>query len=292
MTRTIGPFQRGLSRIANTLRHRLLTLTPLRHARASARRRRLEHFAARSLPPAFAPLVDGGVQIVPAHALDRLGIDRDTVARLAASIAGDPAWAGGATRFDSDDTVAAFPDAYRLGLDPAVLAFAEAYLGQPCFYGGALVKREVADGAAVASRQWHLDIEDERMLRILVYLSPVLSGDGPFEYVAAPQSLAAKASSGYVSGYLREADMRAIVPDGDWTEALATAGDVVLFDGTRVFHRAQPPRRADRYSLTLTYVSRRSLQLRLTSRLSARCQAGVVAGVTADVAACLPPPRR
>lgn len=289
--RSIGVVQQRLNWLANTLRHRLLTATPMRRGRAVANRRRVTRFAAHRVDPVFAPLVDDGVQAIRTGGLSRIGVDEAVVSALAATVPNDPAWRDGPQSLESDAVAAAYPSAYRLGLAADVLDFAEAYLQQPCFYLGATIKREVADGVPVGARQWHLDVEDDRMLRILIYLSPVAAGSGPFEYVVAPRSAAARAASGYLSGYLRESRMRALVPADEWDVALGSAGDAVLFDGTRVFHRAQPPRDHDRYSITLAFVSRRPLQLRLTSRLSHRCREAVMRGLPPRIAACIPPAR-
>lgn len=277
----IEAMYRRWDRIDNILRHRLLTATPLRHVRARMLRRRLARFNIdrRSLEASFASLVSDGVQVIRGLGGGDIGLDPTTIASLSATVPGDAVWARGVTNLEGDALLATHPQAYNLGLSPALLDFVECYLGQPCLYLGAVLKRETVDGRDTGARRWHLDIEDELMVRVLIYLTPVGPGAGPFEFIDASRSRAAKISSGYRSGFLPETAMRSITADSAWTQVFGAPGDAILFDGTRVFHRAQPPRDVDRYSLTLAYVSRWPLQLRLSARLSRRCRSIVGRGL-------------
>ena len=65
-----------------------------------------------------------------------------------------------------------------------MLDIAENYLGMPARYYGADVRREVADGRPPHDvRQWHRDVEDYRVLKILLWLDDVDADGGPFAYV-------------------------------------------------------------------------------------------------------------
>lgn len=247
--------------------------------------------AARAGPsPTLVPARAG----VPADAIDALS--RDGVCRLGP----DPAmcaiapelWGLAAPALDGEALFEAAPAAFRHGLSPPLLDLAEAYIGEPCLYLGATLKREPADGREVGPRQWHLDIEDHRMLRVLVYLSPVGPGGGPFEYLPVAESQSVRAGQGYRSGYLTEAAMAALGTRPAWTPVFGQSGDRVAFDGTRVFHRAQPPRTETRLSITYTYSSRRPLELRLSSRLTEAARQRLLAGLDERAAACAPRRRR
>ena len=173
-----------------------------------------------------------------------------------------------------DRLLSSYPWIYELGLSPPLLEMVECYLGQPAVYLGAIFKREVADGAARGARQWHRDVEDRRMLRLLIYLSDVRCGGGPFEYVAAAESRRAARSGRYRSGYRSDKQMARISPPETWEQVYGDLGDVIVFDGALVFHRAQRPEVCNRLSITLAYASSKPLELRLDARLSKACAPG------------------
>ena len=164
------------------------------------------------------------------------------------------------------------PDFYRLGLSPAVLDLAEACLGLDCLYLGATLKCEKADGRIAGTRQWHLDIEDEKLFRILLYLAPVTPDCGPFEFFPREVSRALKAGLHYRSGYVEDTRIALVAPMQLWEQCTGDTGEAVIFDGAGVFHRGKIPLAQDRYSITFAYCSRRPLELRRS--------------------ACLPVPRR
>jgi hypothetical protein len=167
---------------------------------------------------------------------------------------------------------------------------AAAYIGLDCLYLGATLKRELADGRPHGNRQWHLDIEDERFLRVLLYLSPVTAEAGPFQYLPAPLSAKARHLLGYRIGYLSDETLALAAPRDGWRSALGEAGDAVVFDGTRLFHRAQPPIGRDRYSITFTYVSNDPLELQFSTRLSAASHRRLTAALPAALRSHIPPP--
>ena len=109
------------------------------------------------------------------------------------------------------DDLAADPLVYKWGLTDENLDLAEFYIGLPVRYLGVGVKRESADGVAAGVRQWHRDIEDRRMLKIIVYLSDVEDGCGPFEYVDRNASDHAAQQLDYSSGFVSDTALARVV---------------------------------------------------------------------------------
>jgi hypothetical protein len=182
------------------------------------------------------------------------------------------------------------PELYTAGLSGPLLRIAAAYLGLDCLYLGATLKREVADGRAHGTRQWHLDIEDERFLRVLLYLSPVTRDAGPFQHLSAPLSAEVRQRLGYRIGYLNDEVLAKVAPPDRWQAVLGEAGDAMLFDGTRLFHRAQPPTARERWSITFTYASRNPLELQFSTRLSVASHRRLTATLPEELRRCIPPP--
>jgi len=156
--------------------------------------------------------------------------------------------------------VAAHPALYKWGLTDDNLDLAEHYIGLPVHYLGVGVRRERADGVVDDVRQWHRDIEDRRMLKIIVYLSDVSDGGGPFEYIDRPASNHAARILKYSSGFVSDATMARTVPPADWIQAIGPRLSAIFVDTSRVFHRAQAPTKTDRYSMTFSYSSRTPFQ--------------------------------
>jgi hypothetical protein len=166
-----------------------------------------------------------------------------------------------------DDVFTIAPELYRIGLDDGMLDIAENYLREPCYYLGCSLKLERLSAPVAGTRLWHTDVEDDGMLRLIVYLNPVDQAGGPFACLDAAQSDLARRTLGYRSGFVTEAQMRTAVPESAWTRVTGPAGTLIAFDGARMFHRASPPTEADRFSITFTFVSRYPKQIWRASRL-------------------------
>lgn len=141
------------------------------------------------------------------------------------------------------------------GLSDSLLDLAEWYIGLPVQYLGVAIKRERADGICSDVRQWHRDVEDRRMLKIIVYLNEVDTDTGPFEYLERLDTDLATNALGYWSGFVSDERLAEVVDPARWRTATGPVGTTILVDTCRLFHRIRPPQRADRYSMTFSYSS-------------------------------------
>lgn len=159
----------------------------------------------------------------------------------------------------SDADLLARPEPMRLGLARALVDLAEVYMGLPVNYLGVNVKREVANGVHGGTRMWHRDPEDDRMLKVIVYLSDVDDDCGPFEAVDAARTARASRVLDYRWGTVRpEEELAQVVPPSERVRITGPRLTAVFADPARCFHRASPPTGRDRYSMTYSYVSRRA----------------------------------
>jgi hypothetical protein len=123
------------------------------------------------------------------------------------------------------------------------------------------VKREIVNPTAGHShdavRRWHLDHEDRRLLKVIVYLSDVDSGSAPFGYVDLPTSEAVLSPRhhAYAPARLDEV-VRAEVPLHKRKQVTGPRGTAIYVDTGRVLHRVCPPVETERYSVTFAYCSR------------------------------------
>ena len=141
------------------------------------------------------------------------------------------------------------------GLGERLLDIVENYIGLPLLFHGVDLRRDIADAPLTDARQWHLDIDDDRMIKIIIYLNNVGKAGGPFEYI--PRFLTQKIvnSLAYTSGFVSDEAIAKIVSPQQWKTCAAKAGNIVISDPCNVFHRAKPAKR-NRYSITFGYTSR------------------------------------
>lgn len=175
---------------------------------------------------------------------------------LAGDLAGRPAVSEDSTIRLGRDAMLDDVSLYQWGLQEAVLDLVENYLGVPARYYGPLVHRELADARVINTRQWHRDIEDHRVLKVLVVLNDVDSDGGPFTYVPLATSQRVARQLRYAGGYVDDERFASMVPRGEWLQATGPQWTAAMPDTARIFHRAQAPVAGDRYSVTFTWTSR------------------------------------
>lgn len=153
------------------------------------------------------------------------------------------------------------PAPYLWGLDERLLDLVEHVIGLPVHYHGVDLRRELADGSTHDVRQWHCDPEDFRMVKLIAYLDhDVGADDGAFEYLGPEDSARARRALHYVSGFVSDARMNAVVPRSAWRRAVGPRHTANLVDTCGLFHRASPPTRRDRYTVTWSWLSRSAMK--------------------------------
>ena len=285
-----------LSRVANRAKRQMIARVPaVRHRVMNAHEVKLRDH--RPLLPLLdasdTRLVDEiNAQGVALRTLDELGVPGTTelqasLNRLIASLSElDPG--GASTLKPSHEDLLADSALWRWGLDNRLLDIAENYIGLPVHYLGAAVFRQVADGRTVGTRQWHRDVEDHKMLKILVWLNDVDERGGPFQYIPRPASHRAVEQLKYVGGFLSDKTVDGIVPRSDWMKAVGPRWTAVFADTAGVLHRGSPAVGHDRYSVTFTWASRTPLKAMPNDEpLTAAENARVRDGLDARQLSCL-----
>jgi hypothetical protein len=152
--------------------------------------------------------------------------------------------------------VVANPELYLFGLNPMFLDIAEAYIGLPVGYDGVSIQYTVADGAEVATRDWHRDREDRRMMKIIVYLNDVDTDGGPFQQLPFVSSSARKQRYLY-SLMPEERAALAAGKLGTPVDCEGPVGTAVFSDTARFFHRGKPAVARDRSAIFFSYFAQR-----------------------------------
>ncbi|MGK7936843.1 MAG: phytanoyl-CoA dioxygenase family protein [Xenococcaceae cyanobacterium] len=148
------------------------------------------------------------------------------------------------------------PEIFMWGLEEKLLNIIESYIGLPVIYQGLTMNRDIANGKKVGIRRWHLDWEDRRMIKIIIYLNDVDTDGGPYEYIPQNLTLRGIESLKYDNvGFVSDEEMDKAIPRYNWQTCVGQAGTVVITDTSNVFHRAKPTVKNDRFTISLCYTS-------------------------------------
>jgi len=155
-----------------------------------------------------------------------------------------------------EDLLEHAPEIYLLGVHRRILGLAQRYLQLPVAYHGAVLRHSLVDGMKAGPRLWHQDGEDFHVLRMLVYLTDVTFGSGPFEYIPRWFGLSYKRFRG-AENDLTGNRMQAVVSRQHWRRCTGAAGTVILCDTGKVFHHESLQTEKDRAVVMFGYSSRR-----------------------------------
>jgi hypothetical protein len=246
-------------RIANRAKRELMArVPPVGWAIDMRYERRLRHHAAQLAPLSVthaefvSQLRREGAIVTTLDELGLSGIDalKESLSTLAARLAAHT----GSDSLGRDDLVET--GAWQWGVRTDVLALVENYLGLPAQYCEPEVRRERANGLESTVRQWHIDPEDHRMFKVIIWLHDVSPVGGAFEWLPRSSTEAAERELGYVSGFVSENEMERVMPRRLWHSAPGPRWTAVLGDTRSIFHRAGVPQDKDRYSITYSWTSR------------------------------------
>ena len=154
----------------------------------------------------------------------------------------------------------------RLGLAPALLDTVNSYLGlwsKLNYVDAWYTIPSPVDRKAQASQRWHRDPEDERLVKVFLYLSDVGTGAGPLEYVRGSHGggrwagLWPNPDPGTAS-YPPEGELESRIPAADRVLATGPAGTLVFCD-TYGFHRGGLATEQPRVLATWAYVTPASI---------------------------------
>ncbi len=150
------------------------------------------------------------------------------------------------------------PEIFLWGIEPRILDIIEHYIGLPLYYQGYALRRDIVTDTstdAESVRAWHLDAEDRAMIKVIIYLNDVGLDGGHYQYVSKDLTEEAIKKINYNSGYLSDQKMVHVIPERYWNGCIGKLGTVIFTDPSKVFHRAKPPEKEDRFSISFCYTS-------------------------------------
>lgn len=149
-----------------------------------------------------------------------------------------------------------YPEIFLWGLEQRLLNIAENYLGLPVAYHGSYFRRDIANQVEKKSRLWHMDSEDRKLFKVIIYLNDINDERGPFQYL--PKYVTAKVADSlkYKYGYISDKTMQQVISQSNYKSCTGPSGTIVIAGTASVFHRGKKPVDSDRFSVFFDYTSR------------------------------------
>jgi hypothetical protein len=155
------------------------------------------------------------------------------------------------------------PGIVRWPLTDRILNIVETYLGLPASYDTLNFFYTVADGRQVAARKWHRDVEDRRMVKVIVYLHDVDIDTGPLEILHRPfpgSDTLEGANFPVLTQEMLEDRLGGPLDEADTTACTGRKGTVIFADVASHYHRGRPATGRDRCALFYNFFSRTPLR--------------------------------
>ncbi|MBE9052340.1 2OG-Fe(II) oxygenase [Nostocales cyanobacterium LEGE 11386] len=157
----------------------------------------------------------------------------------------------------SSQQIMQYPEIFLWGLEQRLLNIIENYLGLPVAYNGVYFRRDIANQVEQTSRLWHVDKENKKILKIIIYLNDINEDTGPFQYITQTLTSEIAQSLKYTSGYIQSQTMQGVVSPEHYKSCTGPAGTVIFAATGNIFHRGKIPVTADRFAIFFDYSSRR-----------------------------------
>ena len=156
----------------------------------------------------------------------------------------------------SSELLLRYPSLFRWGAELKLLNLVENYLRLPVAYHGVYFRRDLANNVKKKTRLWHLDKEDRKMLKVIIYLSDVCEESGSFQYISKDLTPWIFDKLKYNYSQIAEEAMEAIISSYYWKSCIGKSGTVIIIDPASIFHRGKVPVKSERFSLFFDYTSR------------------------------------
>jgi hypothetical protein len=133
------------------------------------------------------------------------------------------------------------PEIFNWGGEQRIQNIIENYIGLPIAYHGVHLRKDFVNKSQFDTLLWHRDIEDRRILKIIIYLNDVEEQHGPFEYV--PLSLTSIYQPNFYrlipkikNSGINDETLSKIIPKSAWKSCTGAAGTVIFADTRRLLH--------------------------------------------------------
>lgn len=152
----------------------------------------------------------------------------------------------------SDEDLGSFPAFAAAALDEGVLSSVIRAIGMvPHLESVDVLASAPTAASPSASQLWHYDVNDDRIIKLFIYLEDCWSQHGPFTFIPAEPS---QRVSGALGHYVSDEDISKHVPGASWRAVEGPAGTAFLIDTGRCYHFGSRSE-STRYAYIATYSS-------------------------------------
>lgn len=189
----------------------------------------------------------------------RLGVEKLRRTPSFPDAPGDPASAfSHCTILDPCDVARNMPQIFLWFLQDRWLDLMTRLVGKPVICKGINVRKDVPTGSQTGTRVWHVDSDDDRVGKVIVYLQDVDMACGPFEYISRAET----AEFGPDARTWADEEMDEAIPRARWKPCPGPFGTVIVADTAAVLHHGRAPRDC-RLAAIATYTSSTPANLEL-----------------------------
>lgn len=148
-----------------------------------------------------------------------------------------------------------YPEIFTWRLEQKLIATISKYLKLPVAYHGAYLRRDIANNVTYKTRLWHLDKEDRRIVKIIIYLKDIDQNNGAFQYIPKRLTSDLIRKLKYNHEYLPRKKVERFISSSEWIACEVKTGTVIFVDTANIFHRGLVPKTSDRWSIFFDYTS-------------------------------------
>ncbi|MFM2430684.1 MAG: hypothetical protein RLZZ511_1897 [Cyanobacteriota bacterium] len=188
---------------------------------------------------------------------------------------GETDFQGHCLHADSAKFVLDYPEILLWGLNDRLLDVLENYMRSAPALIGVALRKDSPNGLQIGTRQWHIDAEDQYVVKVLVYLNDVPREAGPFEYVAKDRfnprwRYWSRFLVRFRPGYDCDQGFEKLVPADRWSCAVGQAGTAVIADTAQVFHHGSVATDGERLALIFAYTTQKPKLMSLCQKFFPR----------------------
>lgn len=156
---------------------------------------------------------------------------------------------------------------YSFALSESFIKIIENYLKLNLSFRGVAIKKDLVDGREIETRKWHIDGEDNRIIKIIFYLKNVDENGGPFTCISKKFTInnkIKKDSDGRI-------DNQIINNRFSQDQIIKFLGDIenfIMVDTCSVLHKGELPIKDNRYIIFFCYNSQIPTQPKFCKNLN------------------------
>ena len=143
---------------------------------------------------------------------------------------------------------------YTFALNESFIKIIENYLNLKLLFRGVAIKKDLIDGREIETRKWHIDGEDNRIIKIIFYLNSVDENGGPFTCIPKKKFFNQKIRKDK-NGRIENETIKEYFKDNEIIKFIGDIKNFIIVDTCSVLHKGELPITNNRYITFFCYNS-------------------------------------